>query len=136
MKFSEGDEVALLINNFGGMSVLELGALTNEFLEQLPSHISRVRVYTGIFESSLNAPAFALTICNLTATTKNAEISVPQLLELLDARTETAWEGVVGNQIQKRARVSQLAESPLTQPPNLPEPENLKGNTTQLPSAK
>lgn len=113
MKFDEQDEVALLVNNFGGMSFLEMGALTNEFLESLPSHINPVRVYTGMFETSLNAPAFALTICNLTAAAKSTGVEVSEILDMLDARTDTAWEAVAGNQAQRRPRKSQISKSPI-----------------------
>lgn len=35
VNFGKADDVVLLINNYGGLSVLELGALTQEILEQL-----------------------------------------------------------------------------------------------------
>lgn len=112
--FDEGDEVALLVNNFGGMSVLEMGALTDEFLTQLPEHLNPVRVYSGLFETSLNAPAFALTICNLSAAAKAASVPLPDLLSLLDSKTESAWEALAGAQSGKRRpRKEQIAETPL-----------------------
>ncbi|KAH8812859.1 Dak1 domain-containing protein, partial [Xylogone sp. PMI_703] len=112
--FDTEDEVALLINNFGGMSVLEMGALTAEFLDQLPSHITPVRVYSGMFETSLNAPAFALTICNLTKAAKACKMSVPRLLEFLDAKTDTLWEAVAGSQTHRDARHARIVASQLS----------------------
>lgn len=111
--FDEGDEVALLVNNFGGMSTLEMGALTDLFLEKLPTHLIPVRVYTGTFETSLNAPAFALTICNLSAAAKAADTSVSDILSLLDCKTDSAWEAVAGEQRhpQRRPRKEQLLDS-------------------------
>lgn len=35
VKFAEGDELALLVNNQGGMSALEMGAVLDETLTQL-----------------------------------------------------------------------------------------------------
>jgi dihydroxyacetone kinase len=35
VKFKRGDDVVLLVNNYGGLSNLELGALTQEALSQL-----------------------------------------------------------------------------------------------------
>lgn len=114
--FETGDEVALLVNNFGGMSVLEMGSLTDEFLSQLSSHITPIRVYSGLFETSLNAPAFSLTICNLSAAAREASIPLPDLLSLLDSKTESAWEALAGAQSgTRRDRKDQIAETPLEQ---------------------
>lgn len=116
VKFAKDDEVALLINNFGGMSVLEMGALTNEFMTKLPPHINAVRIYTGIFESSLNAPAFALTICNLTTASKVSGVSVAEITSFLDLKTEGAWEAVAGgSQSQRKPHADQLVEAPKLQ---------------------
>jgi dihydroxyacetone kinase len=117
----------VLINNFGGMSGLEMGALTNEFLEQMPSRISPIRVYAGCFESSLNAPAFGLTIANLTATAKSTGVKVPKLLELLDTKTDSAWEVAAGSQIVRRPRKAQIVESQLNGIPKLEEVKSLLG---------
>jgi dihydroxyacetone kinase len=35
VKFRQDDEVVLLVNNFGGVSVLEIGAIVQESLSQL-----------------------------------------------------------------------------------------------------
>jgi dihydroxyacetone kinase len=35
VKFNQNDDIVLLINNYGGLSNLELGALTQETLSQL-----------------------------------------------------------------------------------------------------
>jgi dihydroxyacetone kinase len=113
------------VNNFGGMSALEIGALTNEFLEKMPSHISPVRVYAGCFESSLNAPAFGLTLVNLTATAKSTSMKVSKLLEFLDMKTDSAWEAVAGSQTVRRPRKAQVVESQLNGAPKLKEVKSL-----------
>jgi triose/dihydroxyacetone kinase / FAD-AMP lyase (cyclizing) len=132
VKFAENDEVAVLVNNFGGMSVLEIGALTNEFFEQMPSRISPVRAYAGCFESSLNAPAFGLTLVNLTATAKSAGIKISELLDFLDTKTDSAWEAVTGSQTVQRPRHSQVVRSHLNGVPKLQEVKSLLGMTPFL----
>lgn len=53
VKFNTGDETMLLISNFGGISPLEMGALTDEILQQLATdwNIEPVRVYVGPLET-------------------------------------------------------------------------------------
>ena len=53
VKFNKSDETMLLISNFGGISPLEIGALTDEILEQLAADwgIEPVRVYVGPLET-------------------------------------------------------------------------------------
>ncbi|KAF2835843.1 dihydroxyacetone kinase [Patellaria atrata CBS 101060] len=94
VKFSPGDEVALLVNNFGGMSVLELDAMTSIALSQLESdwNIKPVRIYSGVMEASLNAPGFSLTLGNLSGIARSIDVSVEEILHLLDLPTSApAW---------------------------------------------
>ncbi|KKY34787.1 putative dihydroxyacetone kinase [Diaporthe ampelina] len=87
--FEKGDSTVLVMNNYGGLSNLELGALTDETITQLASKwdIKPVRVLTGTFETSLNAPGFSISLCNLSAASRDSDTSVNELLELLDAPT-------------------------------------------------
>lgn len=89
VNFEKDDSTVLVINNYGGMSNLELGALTDETITQLASkwNIKPVRILTGAFETSLNAPGFSISLCNLSAASRESEISVDELLELFDAPT-------------------------------------------------
>jgi dihydroxyacetone kinase len=114
VEFQKNDSTVLVINNYGGMSNLELGALTDETITQLcesalkeyeslaqiskqgltekcPSaskwDIKPVRILTGAFETSLNAPGFSISLCNLSAASRESETSVDELLELFDAPT-------------------------------------------------
>ncbi|KAK3306832.1 Dak1 domain-containing protein [Chaetomium strumarium] len=104
--FQPGDETALLVSNFGGMSNLELGGLVDELLTQLHTdwHIEPVRVYAGCLETSLNAPAFSVSVINLSgvaaanANASSSAYSLEQIKEFLDLRTDTAWEAVAGCQ--------------------------------------
>lgn len=112
--FEKGDEIILLVSNFGGISPLEMGAITDELLEQLEQKhsISPIRVYNGPLETSLNAPAFSTSLINLTAAAKNTSFSTKQMLDFLEVRTTTSWEAVAGSQIARRPRKQQIASPP------------------------
>ncbi|KAJ4418002.1 hypothetical protein N0V82_005854 [Gnomoniopsis sp. IMI 355080] len=112
--FSPGDETFLLISNFGGMSQLELGALTDELLEQLATKwkIEPVRVYVGPLETSLNAPAFSVSVINVTAAAKNCKYSIEQIKEFADVKTTTSWESMAGFQGVRRNRQHQFVKPP------------------------
>lgn len=112
--FSPGDETFLLISNFGGMSHLELGALTDELLEQLAVKwkIEPVRVYAGPLETSLNAPAFSVSIINVTAVAKNCKYSAEDIKSFADVKTTTFWESMAGLQGNRRNRQHQFVKPP------------------------
>ena len=78
------DPAVLLVNNLGGLSNLELGALVAEAVRQLTDTyaIVPVRVYAGAFMTSLNAPGFSLTLLALPPPPDTAAF-----LALLDAPT-------------------------------------------------
>ncbi|KIH92141.1 dihydroxyacetone kinase [Sporothrix brasiliensis 5110] len=109
------DEVVLLVSNFGGMSQLELSALVDELLVQLQRDwaIVPVRVYAGSLETSLNAPAFSVSLLNLTAAAADPQnpYSVDALKSFLDTRTSTYWESFAGAQAQRRPRAEQFVPS-------------------------
>ncbi|KAG8157286.1 hypothetical protein KVR01_012994 [Diaporthe batatas] len=120
VNFEKDDSTVLVINNYGGMSNLELGALTDETLTQLASkwNIKPVRTLTGVFETSLNAPGFSISLCNLSAASRESDTSVDELLELFDSpTTAVGWPNLTspktyqnrGNQqqnSQKKAKIS------------------------------
>lgn len=112
---TQKDEVVLLVSNFGGMSQLELSALVDELLVQLHRDwkIAPVRVYAGCLETSLNAPAFSVSLLNLTAAAADEQnpYSVEELKEFLDTRTSTYWESFSGAQAQRRPRAEQFVKS-------------------------
>jgi dihydroxyacetone kinase len=112
VKFQEGDETALLVSNFGGMSYLEQGALVDELLEQLEVNwkIIPVRIASGFLETSLNAPAFSVSVVNVTAAARNCSYSADEIKGFFDARTSTHWESVAGSQARRRSRKAQLAQ--------------------------
>ncbi|KAF3913413.1 hypothetical protein ABW20_dc0109461 [Dactylellina cionopaga] len=95
--FQEGDDVALLINNFGGTSLLELQALANEATVQLKStwSISPKRTFCGTFETSLNGPGFSISLLNISGAARDHKTSANEILRLLDAPTDApAWPRV------------------------------------------
>lgn len=123
VKFNKKDDTVLLINNYGGLSNLELGALTQETLAQLgkfqcQEHGSRAdrkpetnwdiqptKIYSEVFETSLNGPGFSITLCNLTTAAKESKTSVSELMDLLGAQTKApSWPNVLSNTSTKAAQ--------------------------------
>ncbi|KAL2048188.1 hypothetical protein N7G274_000099 [Stereocaulon virgatum] len=78
------DETILLINNFGGVSNLELGAITNEVVIQLKKSygLKPRRIVQGTLFGSLDGPGFIVSILRLADTGLGPGKS---LLELIDA---------------------------------------------------
>ncbi|KAF5652807.1 dihydroxyacetone kinase [Fusarium sp. NRRL 25303] len=97
-KFAQDDETLLLVNNYGGLSNLELGALVDEVQQQLAStwSIKPVRCLSGSFETSLNAPGFSVSLCNLSASARLCNSTTTTLLELFDRpTTAVSWPNLV-----------------------------------------
>lgn len=83
-------EIVLLINNLGALSVLELGAVVTEVVDQLQAQyqIKPVRVFAGTFMTSLDGPGFSITLLNTVDTGLSKS-----LLELLDAPSNVSgWQ--------------------------------------------
>lgn len=114
VKFGPADETIVLISNFGGMSLLETGALVDEVLEQLARdwNMEPARVCAGFLETSLNAPAFSLSVVNVTAAAAGCRYSVDEIKSFFDVRTNTSWEAVAGSQAERRSRQQQLVQPP------------------------
>jgi triose/dihydroxyacetone kinase / FAD-AMP lyase (cyclizing) len=95
IKINKSDPVALLINNFGGVSNLELGACMMEVWKQLTADygIHPVRVYSGVFNGSLNGPGFGVSLLKLADTGLGAGKS---LLDLVDYPSEVVgWPAAI-----------------------------------------
>lgn len=95
---NEKDEIVLLINNLGGVSVLELGGITNEVVEQLTRdyNIKPVRILAGTYMTSLNGLGFSITLLKLTDTGLGAGAS---MLDLLDAPAEAGgWTAPISRE--------------------------------------
>ncbi|KAJ4295040.1 hypothetical protein N0V90_007048 [Kalmusia sp. IMI 367209] len=94
VSFTPKDNVVMLVNNFGGLSGLELEALTNLALTVLKSdwNIVPVRIYAGIMETSLNGQGFSITLGNMSGMAKSMGVSDDEIFSLLDAPTNApAW---------------------------------------------
>ncbi len=99
------NEVVLLVNNLGGVSVLEMGGITAEVVAQLRQehNIRPVRVIAGTFMTSLNGMGFSISLLNVVNTSIDG---APNMVELLDAPSEvtgwsapiqrTTWEAAAG----------------------------------------
>ncbi|KAF2087785.1 dihydroxyacetone kinase-like protein [Saccharata proteae CBS 121410] len=106
-QFESSDEVVLLINNFGGLSNLEMEAMTNITLQQLTRdwNIRPCRIYSGMFETSLNAPGFMVTLGNLSNIAKSLGRPVSDIVGLLDAPTNAmAWPKNAYENVQQSSR--------------------------------
>ncbi|KAF5247259.1 hypothetical protein FANTH_6516 [Fusarium anthophilum] len=97
-KFAQDDEVLLLVNNYGGLSNLELGALVDEVQQQLVStwSITPIRCLSGSFETSLNAPGFSVSLCNISAAASLCNSTTATLLKLFGRpTTAVSWPNLV-----------------------------------------
>ncbi|RSM20286.1 hypothetical protein CDV31_000780 [Fusarium ambrosium] len=114
VKFVPKDKTILLISNFGGISHLELGALLDEVLEQLANEwgIEPSRTCAGFLETSLNAPAFSVSVINVSAAARNCRYSVDRILDFFDTKTNTFWESMAGSQTRRCSRKEQLVHPP------------------------
>jgi dihydroxyacetone kinase len=84
------NEVVLLVNNLGGVSVLEMGGITAEVVSQLQNHygIHPVRILSGTYMTSLNGLGFSISLLNVV----NTDIGGPSMIQLLDYPAEaTGW---------------------------------------------
>ncbi|KAI0114436.1 dihydroxyacetone kinase [Nemania sp. FL0031] len=134
VNFGEGDETILMVSNFGGMSYLEMGALVDELLEQLGTNwkIEPVRVVSGFLETSLNAPAFSVSIANVTVAAKNCSYSADEIESFFDARTDTHWESMAGSQARRRPRREQFVQPPAAPRHAIDDATDLKIDPAQL----
>ena len=91
VKVKSSDQTVLLVNNFGGLSNLELGAIATEVHGRLVNYygIKPQRVIAGTIYGSLNGLGFGLTLLRIADTGLGPGKSI---LELIDAPTEaTGW---------------------------------------------
>ncbi|KAI0904939.1 dihydroxyacetone kinase [Ustulina deusta] len=134
VNFHEDDETILLVSNFGGMSYLEMGALVNDLLEQLDANwkINPVRVVSGFLETSLNAPAFSVSLVNITAAAKNCSYSANEIKGFFDVRTDTHWDSMAGSQARRRPRKEQFVQPPAAPRHTVDDATDLKIDPAQL----
>ncbi|KAK7056354.1 hypothetical protein VNI00_002908 [Paramarasmius palmivorus] len=94
------DKVVLLVNNLGGVSELELGAIVAETKRQLgKKNIGIERVLSGSFMTSLNMPGFSITLLLLPDSASDPSTSL--ILSLLDEKTDApGWKWSSGIPVQ------------------------------------
>ncbi|KIW09772.1 dihydroxyacetone kinase [Exophiala spinifera] len=82
--------VVLLVNNLGGLSVLEIHAISHVAVSRLEEtyQIRPQRIYVGPYMTSLNGPGFSISLLNLEPKADGPEPSY--LLSLLDAPAQCA----------------------------------------------
>ena len=117
--YSSSDAVVLFVNNMGGMSTLEMGAVVDEALTHLErsAKIVPVRIYNGSFMTTLNAIGFSLSLLNVTQIAQEVCITVDKVLDFLDAPHASAnWPSrsayPVPENLAKRTREEKFIEVP------------------------
>ncbi|XP_011445175.3 triokinase/FMN cyclase [Magallana gigas] len=87
IRIGKGDKVACLVNNLGGLSLLEMNIVAGEVISQLEQRgVAVERAYCGSFMTSLEMAGLSVTILRLDVTIKRC----------LDAKvTVPAWSGPV-----------------------------------------
>ena len=132
VKFADGDKLVLMVNNQGGMSALEMGAIVDEVLTQLGTpllygtqcsrlmteakSIIPVRVFSGPFMGSMNMPGFSLHLTNISNISSRTDLSTDRIVELIDAPHRTpAWPANAGlyplpANLAKRTREERFTE--------------------------
>ena len=83
VKIDEGEGTLLLINNFGGISTLELGAITNEVALQLDKSygLKPRRIVQGNLFGSLDGPGFIITVLKIADTGLGSGRAIVDLID-------------------------------------------------------
>ncbi|KAF4501828.1 hypothetical protein FAGAP_1972 [Fusarium agapanthi] len=95
--------IVLMVNNLGGVSVLELDAITAVVGRHLASdyNICPVRVLSGTYMTSLNGMGFSITLLNLEASSRH------DLLELLYAPAQAVgWSAPISPEAWRAAEAT------------------------------
>jgi triose/dihydroxyacetone kinase / FAD-AMP lyase (cyclizing) len=111
---TRANEMVLMVNNLGALSVLELGAVVSEVVEQLRQQYTTnlVRVFAGSFMTSLDGPGFSISLLNV------VNIGIKEsLIELLDAASNAiGWhatarsDGSTSKECDKRIKMRNSGE--------------------------
>ncbi|KAL1846394.1 Dihydroxyacetone kinase 2 [Paecilomyces lecythidis] len=111
-----GRRFVLLMNNLGGLSTVELGALTSLVSTQLKStyNIVPCRTYAGTFLSALDGRGFSITLLSL----DDSEDASTILSLLNDPTTANGWTSSIP--INDWSKESAISESPEDHGPEKP----------------
>jgi len=121
----------LMLNNLGGVSPLEMGAITAEVAKQLDStySIKPKRIFSGTFMTSLNGNGFSISLLRLVDTGLGKAKS---MLDLLDAPHESlGWSAPVRQETWTNAGGQNQASESDTEEESVP-PSGLKLNVNQF----
>lgn len=140
VSIGKSDEIVLLINNFGGVSNLELGAITAEVTSQLEKKygLKPRRIILGTLFGSLDGPGFIVSVLKLADTSLGTGKS---LLDLIDAPVNAVgWPRCVTGETWERTYKSapkrtEKAEDE-TKPSNLRRESQFLARTSQTDNAQ
>ncbi|KAL2141343.1 hypothetical protein VTI28DRAFT_2524 [Corynascus sepedonium] len=124
------NEVVLLVNNLGGVSVLEMGGIVTEVATQLEKSYSirPVRILSGTFMTSLNGLGFSITLLNVV----NTDIGGPGMIELLDYPCEaTGWSSPISKQTWEEKNTATREENASVDSEIKPSGLKMDGTTAQ-----
>jgi len=105
------NEVVLLLNNLGGVSVLEMGGILGEVAKQLDKtwNIRPVRILSGTYMTSLNGLGFSISLLNVV----NTDIGGPSMVDLLDDPCEaTGWSSPISKLTWEEKNTSTRDQDP------------------------
>ncbi|CAK7240010.1 MAG: dihydroxyacetone kinase Dak1 [Sporothrix thermara] len=111
---SAGDDVVLLVNNLGAVSVLEMGGITAEVVEQLGRDykLRSLRVLSGAYMTSLNGLGFSITLLKVPRDIGLGGADAPTLLQLLDDPAEAnGWAAAVSTKTWDAAAAAAAGSS-------------------------
>lgn len=107
----KNDDYVLLINNIGGTSSLELYAIAEHAVSNLPFTKKPSRIYISDFVTSLNSPGFSLTLLNLSKI--SSDFAAKDILSYLDTPTNApGWKPKAFSPEQWAAK-QEYVESPM-----------------------
>lgn len=109
---NQTNEVVLLVNNLGALSVLELGAVVSEVVDQLRTQygVNVVRVFSGTFMTSLDGAGFSISLLNMVETGVKESLT-----ELLDASCNaTGWHAILASDLSNSQQLDEGTELPVS----------------------
>ncbi|KAF2670468.1 putative dihydroxyacetone kinase [Microthyrium microscopicum] len=110
LKIDSQDSVVLMINNLGGVSVLEMGGIATEVADQLEKSwkIKPVRVLVGTYMTSLNGLGFSISLLKVMDTGLGNGKS---MIELLDSPAEAiGWSAPIKKETWTSKRINAAKE--------------------------
>jgi len=119
-----------MLNNLGGVSVLEMGGILTEVVAQLEKKcgIKPVRILSGTYMTSLNGLGFSITLLNVV----NTDIGGPGMIELLDQHCEAVgWSAPISKQTWEDKNTATRDQDPTVEVANQPSGLKIDGRAAQ-----